>query len=96
MDSTKQDRVGHPNRFLQTHVWRCTDDHLCHRNTPASLKAETVCELLRQLAALHLDVPITIFLDNARYQKRSWVISVAANLNIELCFLPAYSPNHST
>jgi hypothetical protein len=30
---------------------------------------ESVCELLRKLAALNLSVPITLFLDNARYQK---------------------------
>jgi transposase len=38
-------------------------------------------------------VPITIFLDNARYQRCALVQTTAASLNIELCFLPAYSPN---
>jgi len=57
------------------------------------ITAETVCELLRRLAALNLGMPITIFLDNARYQKCALVKTVAANLNIELCFLPTYSPN---
>lgn len=57
------------------------------------ITAETVCTLLHQLAALNLKVPITIFLDNARYQKCALVKTVAANLNIELCFLPATSPN---
>jgi transposase len=57
------------------------------------LTAETGCELLHRLAALNLDLPITIFLDNARYQKCALVKTVAANLNIELCFLPATSPN---
>jgi transposase len=57
------------------------------------ITAESVCELLRQLAALHLGVPITLFLDNARYQKCALVQDLAASLHIELCFLPAYSPN---
>ncbi len=57
------------------------------------ITSETVCALLRQLAALHLGVPITIFLDNARYQKCALVMATAASLQIELCFLPAYSPN---
>lgn len=57
------------------------------------ITAETVCTLLQQLAALHLTVPITIFLDNARYQKCALVQDTAARLNIELCFWPAYSPN---
>ena len=34
-----------------------------------------------------------MFLDNARYQKCALVQAVAAQLNIELCYLPAYSPN---
>jgi len=38
-------------------------------------------------------VPITVFLDNARYQKCALVQTMAAHLNIELCYLPAYSPN---
>ncbi len=57
------------------------------------ITAETVCVLLQKLAALNLGVPITIFLDNARYQKCELVRATATNLHIELCFLPAYSPN---
>ena len=52
-----------------------------------------MCELLRQLAALHLGVPITLILDNARYQKCELVTALAASLQIELLYLPAYSPN---
>ena len=57
------------------------------------INAESVCDLLRKLAALNLGVPITLFLDNARYQKCALVMALADSLNIELCFLPAYSPN---
>ncbi len=57
------------------------------------ITATEVCELLYKLAALNLGVPITLFLDNARYQKCALVTAVAASLNIELCYLPAYSPN---
>jgi len=59
----------------------------------AYITAETVCALLQKLAALNLGVPITLFLDNARHQKCALVTDTAANLHIELCFLPAYSPN---
>lgn len=52
-----------------------------------------VCELLQKLADLHLTVPITLFLDNAAYQRCVLVHDTAARLHIELCFLPAYSPN---
>lgn len=57
------------------------------------ITATTVCDLLRQLAALHLAVPITLVLDNARYQKCRIVAEWAASLQIELLYLPAYSPN---
>lgn len=57
------------------------------------ITATEVCELLHKLAALNLGVPITLFLDNARYQKCALVTAAAARLNIELCYLPAYSPN---
>lgn len=57
------------------------------------INSESVCELLRKLAALNLGIPITVFLDNARYQKCDLVRTTAALLNIELCFLPSYSPN---
>ena len=57
------------------------------------ITAEPVCALLHQLAALGLSTPISVFLDNARYQKCALVLATAAQLHIELCFLPAYSPN---
>jgi transposase len=57
------------------------------------ITASTVAELLRQLAARHLRVPITLVLDNARYQKCQLVEALAAALQIELLYLPAYSPN---
>ena len=58
-----------------------------------SSNADSVGELLRRLAALHLAVPITLVLDNARYQKCRLVQSLADSLQIELLYLPPYSPN---
>src|SRR3954451_17697554 len=55
--------------------------------------ADTVCTLLRTLAASGLRVPITIVLDNARYQRCELVQSLARQLGIHLLFLPSYSPN---
>jgi transposase len=59
----------------------------------AYITADSVCTLLDKLVVLALEVPITLFLDNARYQRCAKVIEKAAQLNIELCFLPPYSPN---
>lgn len=57
------------------------------------IPATEVCTLLRQLAALNLGVPMTVVLDNARYQRCAQVVTLATSLQIELCFLPPYSPN---
>lgn len=57
------------------------------------INSHSVCELLHKLAALPLAVPITLVLDNARYQRCALVQDLAQRLNIELLFLPAYSPN---
>ena len=52
-----------------------------------------MCELLHKIAALGLQGPITLVLDNARYQHCALVINLAKSLNIQLQFLPSYSPN---
>jgi transposase len=57
------------------------------------LTATDVCALLRHLAALNFDVPLTVVLDNARYQPCAQVVRLAASLQIEGCFLPPSSPN---
>lgn len=57
------------------------------------INAESVCTLLRSIAAQGLRVPITLVLDNARYQHCALVQELAASLRIELLFLPSYSPN---
>ena len=59
----------------------------------AYITAESVCALLEKIASLYIGIPISIFLDNARYQKCALVMEKAKSLNIELCFLPTYSPN---
>ncbi len=58
-----------------------------------NIASKEVCELLHKLVALHLGVPITLFIDNAHYQKCQLVLTKAASLLIELCFLPTCSPN---
>ncbi len=47
----------------------------------------------RKLADLKLTIPITLVLDNARYQKCKVVQNLAEELGIELLYLPPYSPN---
>lgn len=57
------------------------------------ITAQQVCQLLRIIAAQNLGVAITVVLDNARYQRCALVQALALSLNIELLFLPTYSPN---
>jgi transposase len=57
------------------------------------INAESVCALLRQLAAAGYARPLTVVLDNARYQRCKLVQALARSLKIELLFLPSYSPN---
>ena len=72
-------------------------DAVTHRvirvSNHAYINAESVCSLLRQVAACGLKGPVTLVLDNARYQKCAAAQTLAASLGIELLYLPSYSPN---
>ena len=57
------------------------------------INSECVCQLLLKLKQRSIGVPITLFLDNARYQTCNCVQDFAKDLGIELIFLPPYSPN---
>jgi transposase len=57
------------------------------------INAVCVCELLNKIREKYHDRTVTIILDNAKYQKCKPVQELADILNIELLFLPSYSPN---
>lgn len=57
------------------------------------INAQSVCELLRAVASTGFNLPITLVMDNARYQHAKLVKALAEELNIELLYLPSYSPN---
>lgn len=57
------------------------------------INAWSVTDLIKKLRAIHPDEPITIILDNARYQKCKLVQAASNMFNIELLYLPPYSPN---
>ncbi len=59
-----------------------------------SFIAATVCELLERLAqeTARLQVPSTVVLDKAPYQRCAVVQECAQRLKIELLYLPPYSP----
>jgi transposase len=80
-------------RFNVLGAWNAITRELIAVTNTTVVNTETMCELLRKLAAQGLSGPITVVLDNARYQRNAVVQALAASLGIELLYLPSYSPN---
>lgn len=80
-------------RYSVLGAWNAVTQELVSITTDATVTAETMCALLKNIAALGLQGPITLVLDNARYQHCALVMNMARSLNIHLEFLPSYSPN---
>jgi transposase len=76
--------LGALNAVTQEVLTVCNDTYIT---------AQQVCQLLEQLRAFIPLKPISIVLDNARYQRCALVCECADRLKIELLFLPSYSPN---
>ena len=80
-------------RFNVRGAWNAVTRELVSVTNTTVVNTETMCELLRKIAALGLSGPITLVLDNARYQRNAAVEALARQLKITLLFLPSYSPN---
>ena len=80
-------------RYNVLGAWNAVTNTLVAVTNTTVVNADTVCELLRAIAAQSLGGPVTIVLDNARYQYCQVVRGLAEQLGIELLFLPSYSPN---
>jgi transposase len=80
-------------RFNVLGAWNAVTHELISVTNTTVVNTETMCELLRKIAAASLTGPITLVLDNARYQHNAAVKALAAQLGIALLFLPSYSPN---
>jgi len=80
-------------RYSVLGAWNAVTHQLVSITTDATVTAETMCALLVKIAASGLQGPITLVLDNARYQHCALVMNLAKGLNIHLEFLPSYSPN---
>jgi len=57
------------------------------------INSYSVCALLWEIRQIQTNQPITIVLDNAKYQKCELVFACAEALDIHLLYLPSYSPN---
>jgi transposase len=80
-------------RFNVLGAWNAVTRQLIAVTNTTVVNTETMGELLRKIAALGLTGPITLVLDNARYQHNAAVKALATQLGITLLFLPSYSPN---
>jgi transposase len=80
-------------RFNVLGAWNAVTRELIAVTNTTVVNTDTMCELLRKIAKLGLTGPITLVLDNARYQRNAIVQGLAAELGITLLFLPSYSPN---
>ena len=80
-------------RFNVLGAWNAVTRELIAVTNTTVVNTETMCELLRKIADLGLSGPITLVLDNARYQRNAVAQALAAQLGITLLFLPSYSPN---
>ena len=57
------------------------------------INSYSVCDLLWKLRQIYPYLPITVVLDNAKYQKCNLVFGCADAIDIHLFYLPSYSPN---
>src|SRR6266571_8009220 len=69
-------------RFNVLGAWNAITRELVAVTNTTVVNTETMCELLRKIAALRLTGPITLILDNARYQKCAFVMDLARQLSI--------------
>jgi len=70
-----------------------THDLCCYCNE-TYINSLSVSDLLEMIkSACDNNNPITVVMDNAKYQRCNLVRELAAKLDIELLFLPSYSPN---
>jgi transposase len=80
-------------RFNVLGAWNAVTRELIAITNTTVVNTDTMCELLRAVASRGLVGPVTLVLDNARYQRNAVVKALAAELGIGLLFLPSYSPN---
>ena len=80
-------------RFNVLGAWNAVTRELIAVTNTTVVNTETMCELLRKIAALGLTGPINLVLDDARYQRNAVVQALATQLGITLLYLPSYSPN---
>lgn len=80
-------------RFNVLGAWNAVTNTLTAVTNTTVVNTGTMCVLLEQIAAQGLMGPVTVVLDNAKYQRNAAVQTLAKTLGIDLLYLPSYSPN---
>jgi transposase len=80
-------------RFNVLGAWNALTRTLVSVTNTTVVNTDTMLTLLHVIARQNLVGPITLVLDNARYQRNKVVQGLATELGIRLLFLPSYSPN---
>ena len=80
-------------RFNVLGAWDAVTRAFISVTNTTVVNTDTMCELLRKIATAGLVGPVTVVLDNARYQRNKVVQALATELSITLLYLPSYSPN---
>ena len=80
-------------RFNVLGAWNAVTRAFVSVTNTTVVNTDTMCALLRKIAALGLVGPATVVLDNARYQRNKVVQALAAELSIAPLYRPSYSPN---
>jgi hypothetical protein len=71
-------------RFNVLGAWNAVTRELTYVANTTVVNTETMCELLRKIAAQQLAGPITLVLDNARYQRNAVVQACSATIRFPL------------
>jgi transposase len=80
-------------RFNVLGALHATSQQIVTVTNDTYINAYSVAKLLCKLAVDFRDLPITLVMDNARYQRCRFIMDLSTALGIELLFLPPYSPN---
>ena len=80
-------------RFNVLGAWNAASRAFVSVTNTTVVNTDTMCQLLRKLAAVGSVGPVAVVLDNARYQRNKVVQGLAEELSIRRLFLPSYSPN---
>ena len=70
-------------------AWNAVTRRLLTATNTTAVNTDTMCELLRAIAAESLVGPVTVVLDNARDQRNEVVQGLAAELSVTLLDLPS-------